>query len=63
MNFVTGLDRSVLMVRCAHMWGTGVVVDKRRRIVLTCAHVLAEVTLEEIRPMECANGRANERAF
>ncbi|KAE8752094.1 hypothetical protein FOCC_FOCC001256 [Frankliniella occidentalis] len=41
-----GIDNSVVLVRCAHMWGSGVVVGKMgnpgRPVILTCAHVLVE---------------------
>ncbi|KAK3912314.1 Peroxisomal leader peptide-processing protease, partial [Frankliniella fusca] len=43
-----GIDKSVVLVRCAHMWGSGVVIGRAgdrqgaRPVILTCAHVLLD---------------------
>jgi S1-C subfamily serine protease len=39
-----GVDDSVVLVRCGVHWGSGVVVDSRDGIILTCSHVVSNVS-------------------
>ncbi|GFG36532.1 hypothetical protein Cfor_06158 [Coptotermes formosanus] len=38
---LAGVDDSVVLVRCGVHWGSGVVVDSRDGIILTCSHVVS----------------------
>jgi len=39
------VDDSVVLVRCGVHWGSGVVVDSHDGIILTCSHVVRNVSL------------------
>lgn len=39
-----GVDDCVVLVRCGATWGSGVAVDSREGIVLTCSHVVRNVS-------------------
>jgi hypothetical protein len=39
------VDDSVVLVRCGVHWGSGVVVDSRDGIILTCSHVVRNVSM------------------
>lgn len=39
-----GVDDCVVLIRCGVNWGSGVAVDSRDGIVLTCSHVVRNVS-------------------
>ncbi|PSN44302.1 hypothetical protein C0J52_09292 [Blattella germanica] len=39
------LDECLVVVRCGHGWGSGVVIDSNKGVILTCSHVVRKVCI------------------
>ena len=42
-GFIPKLIKQVRCVNVGHNWGSGVVIDSRKGLILTCSHVLHDV--------------------
>nr|CAD7459509.1 unnamed protein product [Timema tahoe] len=42
---VLAIDDAVVVVRCGHGWGSGVVVDSESGTIITCSHAVASVSV------------------
>ncbi|XP_032232897.2 peroxisomal leader peptide-processing protease-like [Nematostella vectensis] len=41
-NSVAKVMSSVVLVQCGRTWGSGFIVDEKRRLIVTCSHIISE---------------------